>query len=137
VRKLGRKTINSSGKRKTSIARASFKEGRGVVRINKKLLNVVEPPLIREKIQEPLDLAGELAKQLDITVTIRGGGTMGQADAARTAIARGLVDWTNDLSMKDLFLKQDRTLLVNDYRQKEPKKFGGRGARARRQKSYR
>jgi small subunit ribosomal protein S9 len=137
VRKLGRKTINSSGKRKTSIARASFKEGRGVVRINKKLLNVVEPQLIREKIQEPLDLAGELAKQLDITVTIRGGGTMGQADAARTAIARGLVDWTNDLSMKDLFLKQDRTLLVNDYRQKEPKKFGGRGARARRQKSYR
>jgi small subunit ribosomal protein S9 len=137
VRELGRKTINSSGKRKTSIARASFKEGRGVVRINKKLLNVVEPQLIREKIQEPLDLAGEFAKKLDITVTIRGGGMMGQADAARTAIARGLVDWTNDLSMKDLFLKQDRTLLVNDYRQKEPKKFGGRGARARRQKSYR
>lgn len=137
MRELGRKTINSSGKRKTSIARASFKEGRGVVRINKKLLNVVEPQLIREKIQEPLDLAGEFAKQLDITVTIRGGGMMGQADAARTAIARGLVDWTNDLSMKDLFLKQDRTLLVNDYRQKEPKKFGGRGARARRQKSYR
>jgi small subunit ribosomal protein S9 len=137
VRELGRKTVNSSGKRKTSIARASFKEGRGVVRINKKLLNVVEPQLIREKIQEPLDLAGELAKQLDITVTIRGGGMVGQADAARTAIARGLVDWTNDLSMKDLFLKQDRTLLVNDYRQKEPKKFGGRGARARRQKSYR
>ncbi|MGA3358687.1 MAG: 30S ribosomal protein S9 [Halobacteriota archaeon] len=134
---MGRKTVNSSGKRKTSIARASFKEGRGVVRINKKLLNVVEPQLIREKIQEPLDLAGELAKQLDITVTIRGGGMVGQADAARTAIARGLVDWTNDLSMKDLFLKQDRTLLVNDYRQKEPKKFGGRGARARRQKSYR
>ena len=137
MRELGRKTINSSGKRKTSIARASFKEGRGVVRINKKLLNVVEPQLIREKIQEPLDLAGEFAKQLDITVTIRGGGMMGQADAARTAIARGLVDWTNDLSIKDLFLKQDRTLLVNDYRQKEPKKFGGRGARARRQKSYR
>jgi small subunit ribosomal protein S9 len=137
VRQLGRKTINSSGKRKTSIARASFKEGRGVVRINKKLLNVVEPELIREKIQEPLNLAGDLAKQLDITVTIRGGGMMGQADAARTAIARGFVDWTNDLSMKDLFLKQDRTLLVNDYRQKEPKKFGGRGARARRQKSYR
>jgi len=107
------------------------------VRINRRLLNVVEPALIREKIQEPLKLAGDLAKQLNITVTIRGGGMMGQADAARTAIARGLVDWTNDLSLKDLFLKQDRSLLVNDYRQKEPKKFGGRGARARRQKSYR
>ncbi|MGA7076344.1 MAG: 30S ribosomal protein S9 [Halobacteriota archaeon] len=134
---MGKKTINSSGKRKTSIARASFKEGQGVVRINKKLLDVVEPELIREKIQEPLNIAGDVAKQLNITVTIRGGGMMGQADAARTAIARGLVDWTNDLNMKDLFLKQDRSLLVNDYRQKEPKKFGGKGARARRQKSYR
>lgn len=137
MRQLGKKTINSSGKRKTSIARASFKEGQGVVKINKKLLNVVEPELIREKIQEPLNIAGDVAKQLNITVTIRGGGMMGQADAARTAIARGLVDWTNDLNMKDLFLKQDRSLLVNDYRQKEPKKFGGKGARARRQKSYR
>jgi small subunit ribosomal protein S9 len=134
---LAKKTISSSGKRKTSIARASFKEGIGVVRINKQLLDVVEPALVREKIQQPLTLAGDLAKRLNISVTIRGGGVMGQADAARTAIARGLIDWTNDLNLKDLFLKQDRSLLVNDYRQKEPKKFGGKGARARRQKSYR
>jgi small subunit ribosomal protein S9 len=134
---LAKKTISSSGKRKTSIARASFKEGIGVVRINKQLLDVVEPALVREKIQQPLTLAGDLAKRLNISVTIRGGGVMGQADAARTAIARGLIDWTKDLSLKDLFLKQDRSLLVNDYRQKEPKKFGGKGARARRQKSYR
>jgi small subunit ribosomal protein S9 len=134
---LAKKTISSSGKRKTSIARASFKEGQGVVRINKQLLNVVEPVLVREKIQQPLNLAGDLVERLNISVTIRGGGVMGQADAARTAIARGLIDWTNDLDLKDLFLKQDRSLLVNDYRQKEPKKFGGRGARARRQKSYR
>ncbi|HYB58996.1 MAG TPA: 30S ribosomal protein S9 [Candidatus Acidoferrales bacterium] len=134
---MGKKTVNSSGKRKTSIARASFKEGQAVVRINKKLLSAVEPELIREKIREPLNLVGDLAKNLDIAVTVRGGGIMGQADAARTAIARGLIDWTNDLSLKDLFLKHDRTFLVNDYRQKEPKKYGGRGARARRQKSYR
>jgi len=134
---LAKKTISSSGKRKTSIARASFKEGTGIVRINKQLLDVVEPALVREKIQQPVHLAGDLAKRLNISVTIRGGGVMGQADAARTAIARGLIDWTNDLNLKDLFLKQDRSLLVNDYRQKEPKKFGGKGARARRQKSYR
>jgi small subunit ribosomal protein S9 len=134
---LAKKTISSSGKRKTSIARASFKEGTGIVRINKKLLDVVEPALVREKIEQPLYLAGDLAKRLNISVIIRGGGVMGQADAARTAIARGLIDWTNDLNLKDLFLKQDRSLLVNDYRQKEPKKFGGKGARARRQKSYR
>jgi small subunit ribosomal protein S9 len=134
---MGKKTVNSSGKRKTSIARASFKEGQAVVRINKKLLSAIEPELIREKIREPLNLVGDLARNLDIAVTVRGGGMMGQAEAARTAIARGLIDWTNDLSLKDLFLKHDRTLLVNDYRQKEPKKYGGRGARARRQKSYR
>jgi small subunit ribosomal protein S9 len=134
---LAKKTISSSGKRKTSIARASFKEGTGIVRINKKLLDVVEPALVREKIQQPLYLAGDLTKRLNISVTINGGGVMGQADAARTAIARGLIEWTNDLNLKDLFLKQDRSLLVNDYRQKEPKKFGGKGARARRQKSYR
>ncbi len=131
------KTVNSSGKRKTSIARATIKEGKGSVRINKRLLSVVEPALARAKIQEPLDLAGDITHQLDIAVNVRGGGTMGQADAARTAVARGLIDWTNNLDMKDLFLKYDRTLLVNDYRQKEPKKFGGRGARKRRQKSYR
>ncbi len=131
------KTVNSSGKRKTSIARATLKEGKGSVRINKRLLDVVEPALVREKIQEPLALAGEVTHQLDIAVNVRGGGTMGQADAARTAIARGLIDWTNNLDLKDQFLKYDRTLLVNDYRQKEPKKFGGRGARKRRQKSYR
>ncbi len=131
------KTINSSGKRKTSIARATLKEGKGSVRVNKRLLDVIEPAVVREKIKEPLDLAGEVTQQLDIAVNVRGGGIMGQADAARTAIARGLVDWTSNLEMKDLFLKHDRTLLVNDYRQKEPKKFGGRGARKRRQKSYR
>ncbi len=131
------KTVNSSGKRKTSIARATLKEGKGSVRINKRLLDVVEPALVREKIQEPLGLAGDVARQLDIAVNVRGGGIMGQADAARTAIARGLIDWTNNLDLKDQFLKYDRTLLVNDYRQKEPKKFGGRGARKRRQKSYR
>ncbi|MEI7827600.1 MAG: 30S ribosomal protein S9, partial [Euryarchaeota archaeon] len=93
---------------------------------------------IRLRLREPLMLAPEeLVGKLDVSIKATGGGIWGQADAARTAIARGLVDWTNDLSLKDLFLKQDRSLLVNDYRQKEPKKFGGRGARARRQKSYR
>ncbi len=131
------KIINSSGKRKTSIARATIKEGQGIIKINKKPLDVIEPELVKIKIREPLTLAGNVAENLDVKVDIHGGGVMGQADAARTAIASGLIEWTNDLSLKDLYLKQDRTLLVSDYRQKEPKKFGGRGARKRRQKSYR
>jgi small subunit ribosomal protein S9 len=62
---------------------------------------------------------------------------MGQAGAVRAAIAKGLVEWTGDLSFKDALLDYDRSLLVNDSRQKETKKFGGRGARSKRQKSYR
>jgi small subunit ribosomal protein S9 len=131
------KIVNSSGKRKTSIARATIKEGQGIIKINKKPLDVIEPELVKTKIREPLTLAGDLAEKLDVKVDIHGGGMMSQADAARTAIACGLIEWTNDLSLKDLYLKQDRTLLVSDYRQKESKKFGGRGARKRRQKSYR
>jgi len=131
------KIVNSSGKRKTSIARAAIKEGQGIIKINKKPLDIIEPELVKTKIREPLMYAGNLAEKLDIKVDVRGGGMVSQADAARIAIARGLIEWTNDLGLKDLYLKQDRTLLASDYRQKEPKKFGGRGARKRRQKSYR
>ena len=131
------KIVNSSGKRKTSIARAAIKEGQGFIKINKKPLDIIEPELVKTKVQESLAYAGNLVEKLDIKVDVHGGGIMSQADAARTAIARGLIEWTNDLSLKDLYLKRDRTLLVSDYRQKEAKKFGGRGARKRRQKSYR
>ena len=62
---------------------------------------------------------------------------MGQADAARTAIARGLVAFLDDEELKQTFLGYDRSLLVNDPRRKEPKHQLGRGARKRRQKSYR
>ena len=62
---------------------------------------------------------------------------MGQAEAARTAIARALLEFAGDPELKRMFLEYDRTLLVNDVRRKEPKKQGGRGARKRRQTSYR
>ncbi|OYT61814.1 30S ribosomal protein S9 [Methanosarcinales archaeon ex4484_138] len=62
---------------------------------------------------------------------------MGQAGAVRTAISKGLLEWTGDLGFKDALVEYDRSLLVNDSRQTESKNFGGRGARAKRQKSYR
>ena len=86
---------------------------------------------------EPLMIAKDLAKQVDIDVKVEGGGVMGQAEAARTAIARALLEFSNDPELKRAFLEYDRTLLVNDVRRKEPKKQGGRGARKRRQTSYR
>lgn len=131
------KIINSSGKRKTAIARATIRAGKGRIRINKKPLEIVEPELIRLKMSEPLEFAGSVVPGVDIDVNVYGGGIFGQAGAVRTAIARGLVEWTNDMSLRDAMMQYDRSLLVNDTRYKLPKKFGGRGARKRRQKSYR
>ncbi len=131
------KIVNSSGKRKTAIARATLREGKGRIRVNKKPLEIVEPELVRLKMSEPLEFANNIISTVDIDVNVRGGGIFGQAGAVRTAIARGLVEWTNDTALRDAMSQYDRSLLVNDTRYKLPKKFGGRGARKRRQKSYR
>lgn len=131
------KIVNSSGKRKTAIARATLREGKGRIRVNKKPLEIVEPELVRLKMSEPLEFAGGVIPTVDIDVNVHGGGIFGQAGAVRTAIARGLVEWTNDTALRDAMAQYDRSLLVNDTRYKLPKKFGGRGARKRRQKSYR
>ncbi len=129
--------VLATGKRKSAVARATVRKGVGVVRFNDRPLEFVEPELARQKIQEPLLMVGDRAKNLDITVTARGGGIVGQASAARTAVARGLLEWLKDASLRDTFKHYDRSLIVNDPRRKLPKRPGGRGARARRQKSYR
>lgn len=129
--------VNTSGKRKTAIARATVKEGAGKVTINKTPIAIYTPILARLKIEEPLQLVPEKAAQVDISVTVQGGGIMGQATAVRTAIARGLVDYYKDEELEALFKAYDRTLLINDNRRKLPKKPMGPGARAKNQKSYR
>ncbi len=131
------KIINTSGKRKTAIARATLKPGNGRVRINSVPLEIYGNELVRMKIAEPLLLAPTALDGVDAAIDVSGGGTMGQAEAVRTALARGIVEWHNDPRIKDVFLAYDRTLLVNDSRQKETKKPHGPGARARFQKSYR
>ena len=131
------KVVNTSGKRKTSIARASVKKGKGRVRINKVPVELLTPELARLKIMEPILLAGKKAERLDIEVNVQGGGFMGQAYATRTAIAKGLVAYSNDEKLEALFKQHDRSLLVSDPRRKMPKKPLGRGARKKRQKSYR
>ncbi|MCL2032446.1 MAG: 30S ribosomal protein S9 [Methanomassiliicoccaceae archaeon] len=129
--------VNTSGKRKTAIARATVKEGTGRVTINKVPLETYGPELARLKIQEPLGLVPEKASGVDIAVLVNGGGVMGQAAAARTAIARGLVDFYKDEEMEAVFRAYDRTLIINDDRRKLPKNPLGHGARAKKQKSYR
>jgi small subunit ribosomal protein S9 len=128
---------NTSGKRKTAVARASVKEGTGKVRINSKPVEIWTPELAKLKIMEPLMLAPEQAAKVDIDVSVQGGGVIGQAEAARTAIAKGLVEYYKDEELERTFKSQDRTLVVSDARRKLPKKPLGRGARKKRQKSYR
>lgn len=131
------KVVNTSGKRKTAIARATVKSGKGRVRVNKVPIELLEPEIAKLKMMEPLILARDKSKQVDISVNVEGGGFMGQADAVRTSIARGLVEYYNDEELKERYIAYDRTLLVNDPRRHLPKKPLGRGARKMRQKSYR
>ncbi|MEM2972166.1 MAG: 30S ribosomal protein S9 [Candidatus Bathyarchaeia archaeon] len=133
-----KKVLIVSGKRKTATARAIVKPGIGRVRINKTPIEVFEPEIARRKIMEPLLQAGdEVWKQLDIDIKVSGGGYMGQAEAARMAIANALLRWTKSAHLRKVFTEYDRTMVVGDPRRKETKKFGGPGARARDQKSYR
>jgi small subunit ribosomal protein S9 len=133
-----KKVLVLSGKRKTAIARAIVRIGKGRVRINKVPLEIFEPKFARDKILEPILLADEkVLNQLDINVKVSGGGYMGQAEAARMAIAKGLLKWTKSTRLQTTFKDYDRTMIAGDPRRSEPKKFGGPGARARDQKSYR
>lgn len=132
------KIVVSSGKRKTAIARATVREGSGQVYINKTPLETYLPLMARQIIEEPLLIASnEVTSKVDIRVNVRGGGVMGQAQASRMAIARGLVDFTKSADLRRQFVEYDRTLMAGDSRRKEKKKFGGPGARAKKQKSYR
>ena len=128
--------VIASGKRKSAIARAYITKGKGIVRINNILLQAY-PEYVRQIMAESLELAEKYKNKVDIKVNVEGGGSISQAEAARTAIAKALAEFTKDEELKRLFMEYDRTLLVSDTRRKEPKKQLGRGARKRRQKSYR
>jgi len=132
------KTVTAAGKRKSAIARATIRAGKGVVRINNKNLDFYEPKISRLKLREPLIIAGDLSNKVNIDVNVFGGGISSQADASRLAIAKGLVEFSKSDKLKEQFLNYDRNLLVADVRRKESSKPNRHGqARAKRQKSYR
>lgn len=131
------KTVNTSGKRKRAIARATTSEGKGMIRINSLLLNIFQPSFARTRIQEPITLAGDVMKKIDIKVNVRGGGFQSQAEAARLAIAKGIIEFTGDEKLKQTYLNYDRHLLIADTRRNEPSKPNTSKPRAKRQKSYR
>ncbi len=132
------KQVHISGKRKRAIARATLKEGKGIVKINRIAIESYEPKLARMKIMEPLIISGEIPKKIDISINVHGGGVTSQAEAARLAIARGLIEYSKSKQLKDQFLEYDRHLLVADTRRKESAKPNRHGkARSKTQKSYR
>ena len=134
---MATKIVHTSGKRKTAIARATLKQGNGIIRVNKILLNVYKPELAKYRIMEPLQLAGDLVNKVDIKVNVLGGGWQSQSEAVRLAIAKGLVEFSEDKNLRQTFLDYDRHLIVADIRQAESSKPNDSKPRAKRQKSYR
>lgn len=137
--------------RKTASAHVHITKGIGKVRINNIPVEMIGQESAREAILAPLEIAGDLRNKVDISVRVRGGGFMGQASAAATAVTRALIGWTKSKkdpkdhplpkSTREDLRKRigdfDKYLISGDARRKEPKKFGGPGARRRKQKSYR
>ena len=133
------------GRKKTAVAVAYCKEGRGLIKVNGKPIELMEPKPLREKAYEPVLLLGTPRfADVDIRIRVKGGGDVAQVYAIRQAIAKSLVAYYQKFvdeqakrEIKEQIMAYDRTLLVADPRRCEPKKFGGRSARARFQKSYR
>ncbi|XP_054168053.1 40S ribosomal protein S16 [Oppia nitens] len=138
-------SVQVFGRKKTATAVAYCKRGNGLIKVNGRPLDNVEPQVLKFKLLEPILLLGqERFSGVDIRVRVNGGGHVAQIYAIRQAISKALVayyqkyiDEASKKEIKDILIQYDRTLLVSDPRRCEPKKFGGPGARARYQKSYR
>ncbi|GAM26566.1 hypothetical protein SAMD00019534_097410 [Acytostelium subglobosum LB1] len=140
-----KKCVQTHGKKRNAVAVAYTTPGKGLIRVNGVPLELIQPTTLRLKVYEPLVLLPPAAyNQIDIRVRVKGGGPVSQIYAVRLSIAKAIVafhqkyvDEQSKNEIKKVLLAYDRSLLVADPRRCEPKKFGGRGARARFQKSYR
>ena len=126
--------MQTFGRKKNSVAVAFVKRGRGLLKINGKPIELVEPEILRYKVFEPVLLLGkERFAGIDVRVRVRGGGHTSQTYAIRQAIAKAIVAWTQKYidestkqEVKEILLSYDRALLVADPRRCEAKKYGGR-----------
>jgi len=127
-------------KRKEAVARAAIREGHGSIRINGFDISTMQQKEMVSLVMEPIrmsDITAELAAKMDISVKVSGGGFSAQMQAARNAIAKGIIEYTGSDSIRKLYAAHNKYLLTNDYRRVEPKKYKGPKARARFQTSYR
>lgn len=139
------KSVQTFGRKKNATAVAYCTPGTGYIRVNGRALNLIEPEPLRLKVYEPILLiGGNKFKDLNIKVRVKGGGAACQLYAVRQAISKAILayyqkyhDEQSKRELKEIFLQYDKNLIVTDPRRCEPKKFGGKGARSRFQKSYR
>ncbi len=134
------RTVFAMSKRKESVARASGTKGTGIVRINSALVSTIKPRELQMLMLRPLHISPmttELAGNIDISVSVHGGGKSAQAQAVSGAIARVIAGFSDGDTLKKEYMRYDRSLIIDDSRRVEPKKFLGRKARARNQTSYR
>ncbi|WP_121964416.1 30S ribosomal protein S9 [Myroides sp. N17-2] len=125
--------IHKIGRRKTAVARVYVSEGTGNITVNKKDFKIYFPTgTLQYKVLQPLTLT-ENAENFDIKVNVYGGGTTGQAEAVRMAIARAMCE----LDVENRGVLKPEGLLTRDPRMVERKKFGQKKARKRFQFSKR
>lgn len=125
--------IHTSGRRKCSVARAYVSKGTGVITINKRdYKEYFKTPTLQYYVLQSLNNAKAVG-EYDVKVNVNGGGTTGQAQAVRLAIAKALVEINPELK-KEL---RAEGLVTRDPRMVERKKFGQKKARARFQFSKR
>jgi small subunit ribosomal protein S9 len=122
-----------TGRRKKSVARIFLRPGKGQITVNGRAFeHYFVNETARAIVRQPL-LTTEVADKFDVLILANGGGTIGQAGAARLGIARALVEFNSELRAR---LKQ-AGLLTRDPRAHERKKYGQKGARKRFQFSKR
>ena len=122
-----------TGRRKEAVARVFLRPGSGEMTVNGRTLEDYFPNnVLRMVVHQPLQLT-ETMDKFDITVTVEGGGSTGQAGAVRHGISRALLEFNGELRPR----LKSAGLLTRDARVKERKKYGQKGARARFQFSKR
>ena len=130
---MAEQTYYGTGRRKTSAARVYLRSGGGEILVNGRSLDVFfGRETARMIVRQPLELA-QLEGKFDIHVTVRGGGTTGQAGAIRHGITRALLDY--DESLRPSLRKAG--FVTRDAREVERKKVGLRKARSATQYSKR
>ena len=126
-------TVHTIGRRKTSVARIFVSEGKGSITVNKKNYTEYFPTAsLQYKIKQPFILTNTEGNY-DLKITVKGGGTNGQVEAVRLAIARALCKISEEFRSE---LKPEG-LLTRDPRMIERKKFGQKKARKKFQFSKR